>query len=124
MRMMARMMRAIQSSLARWREIVRRQRASGLSLRMFCERAGVPQSSFYAWRRRVEAAPRFAEVRVMSTSGRSERSAPACVDGVSSGIELRWADGRRVVLQRGFDHQTLADLLQVLQNGAAREADA
>lgn len=117
-------MRAIRSSQEKWRDIVRRQRAGGLSVRMFCERTGVPQSSFYAWRRRVEAAPGFAEVRVMPVSSVPERSTPACVDGVPSGIELRLPDGRGVLLQRGFDRQTFLDLLQVLQTCAARKADA
>ena len=35
----------------RWRDVVERQLASGLSGRAFCRRAGLSEASFYAWRR-------------------------------------------------------------------------
>ncbi|MBN1511376.1 MAG: hypothetical protein JXB13_05130 [Phycisphaerae bacterium] len=35
-------------SRARWREIVREQRASGLSVAAFCRRARLSQATFYA----------------------------------------------------------------------------
>lgn len=36
-----------------WRDVVRRQAASGMSIRQFCAKEGVSQPSFYAWRRRL-----------------------------------------------------------------------
>ena len=36
----------------RWREILKRQAGSGLSVREFCATEGVSQPSFYAWRRK------------------------------------------------------------------------
>lgn len=36
-----------------WRELVDRQRLSGLSVRGFCQRELVPEASFYAWRREL-----------------------------------------------------------------------
>ena len=44
-----------------WRERVRRQAASGLSVRRFCEAEGLGEASFYAWRRTLQA--REVEVR-------------------------------------------------------------
>ena len=38
---------------AYWRDQVRRQTSSGLSVRRFCEDAGLSEPSFYAWRRRL-----------------------------------------------------------------------
>jgi hypothetical protein len=40
-----------------WRLRLRRQAASGLSIADFCSREGVSSASFYAWRRRLAAAP-------------------------------------------------------------------
>jgi hypothetical protein len=35
--------------------------------------------------------------------------------GPSSGVEIHWGNGRSVRLHRGFDRQTLADVLGVLE---------
>ena len=34
-----------------WRDVLKRQAASGLSVRAFCEREKLTESAFYAWRR-------------------------------------------------------------------------
>ncbi len=36
-----------------WREVLRRQAQSGLSVAEFCRREGMSQPSFYAWRRTI-----------------------------------------------------------------------
>lgn len=36
-----------------WREMVRRQTKSGLSIRRFCATEGISEPSFYAWRKRL-----------------------------------------------------------------------
>jgi hypothetical protein len=36
----------------RWRQIVKRQAGSGLSIRKFCENEGISHPSFYAWRQK------------------------------------------------------------------------
>ena len=36
-----------------WRLVIEEQGASGLSVRAFCEREGVSEPSFYAWRKRL-----------------------------------------------------------------------
>ena len=101
----------------RWRRIVQQQQSSGLPVMAFCRRAGVPQSSFFAWRRKLRAEATFAEVKL-----------PAEPVVQVGGIELHLPGRRRVVVQPGFDRQTLLDLLHVLDaspSGAAmREADA
>jgi hypothetical protein len=93
-----------------WREILRRQRASGLPVAAFCRQTGVAVSSFYYWRRRVQAPASFTELKVLpppTVSGAYQATTP------SSGIELRLADGCCVIVQRGFDRQTLREVLQV-----------
>jgi integrase len=50
-------------SAAQWREIVRGHAQSGLSVAAYCRRARGPQSSFYAWRRKLRRSASFTEVR-------------------------------------------------------------
>jgi hypothetical protein len=38
---------------AHCRKMVDRQAGSGLSIRQFCEKEGISQPSFYAWRKRL-----------------------------------------------------------------------
>jgi transposase-like protein len=91
-------------SAAQWREIVRGQARSGLSVAAYCRRARVPQSSFYAWRRRLRDAATFAEVRVTSEP-----------TGAAGAIEVRLKGGRCLVVRAGFDRQTLLDLVATLE---------
>jgi transposase-like protein len=93
-------------SVARWREIVRRQSQSGLSVAAYCRRARVSQASFCVWRRKLRDAPTFAEVRV-----RAELA------GDAGALELCLTDGRRIVVRAGFDRQTLLDLVATLEAG-------
>jgi hypothetical protein len=99
----------------RWREIIREQQVGGLSVTAFCRRARVPQSSFFAWRRKLRDAVTFAEVQVAPE--------PACDP---RGIELRLPGGRCVVVRPGFDRRTLLELVDTLERGgiggASREA--
>ena len=58
---------------AKWRQILARQGKSGLSVRVFCRREGLPESAWYAWRRTIqqrdaqrEAAPAFVPLMVQT----------------------------------------------------------
>lgn len=53
---------------AGWREVVARQVSSGLSVRAFCQREGLAESNFYAWRR---------ELRLRDREAVGARSKPA-----------------------------------------------
>jgi hypothetical protein len=123
----------------RWQELVRRWQCSGQTVREFCCSAEVKESAFYWWRRRLArggvrrgeerhvraSVPRgeAAEVRTSPTGSvrvGAARFLPVqvVVDQAResrSGVEIHWDDGRNVRLQRGFDRQTLADVLAVLE---------
>ena len=91
-----------------WRRIIRDQQASGLSVAAFCRRAGVPQSSLYAWKRRLRHVTDFVEVQL-----------PASTALDSSALELRLSGDRHVIVRPGFDRRTLLELVSTLEAGAA-----
>ena len=107
----------------RWRKVIQQQRASGLSVAAFCRRSGVPQASFYAWRRKLENEVNFAEVKLPAGVILKSGGVSATDTGE---IELRLPFRRCVVVRPGFDRQTLVELLQVLEASsfdlATREA--
>jgi transposase-like protein len=101
----------------RWRKIIHRQQVSGLSALAFCRRAGVSPASLYAWRRKLRGEVAFTEVELSPLTTVKP-----------DGIELRLRGQRSIVVQPGFDRQTLIELLAVLEPGpdtmATREASA
>jgi hypothetical protein len=92
-----------------WRRWISQWRASGLSVRTFCDRHGLTTPSFYAWRRTLErrAAEQAAFVAVQVVAGPSP--APA------SALEIALANGRTVRVAPGFDAATVWQLLAVLE---------
>src|SRR5438874_3526694 len=91
----------------KWRELVERQRCSGLSVGKFCARHGIAVPSLYAWRRRLAAGAVFVEAKVAGT-WRPQSS------GV---IEVRLRGGRRVLVRReGFDCELLAEVVRALES--------
>jgi hypothetical protein len=62
---MARRSRGVRRDAAGWQAVVERQAQSGVSRKVFCEREGIPRSSFETWRRRLASraeAARFVEL--------------------------------------------------------------
>ena len=101
------------SSGDKWREIIERQQASGLSAAAFCRQDGVSESSFFAWKRRLgaptaAAAAAFVEAKV-ATAAVAPAGRPAGV------VEVRLRGGRRVRLGRGFDPGLLAEVVVALE---------
>lgn len=92
-----------------WRRWLRRQRESGLSVRVFCDRHGLSEPSFYGWRREIQRrdadAGAFTPVRVVA----DETPTPACC------FEVALVGGRTLRVAPGFDAATLRQLLAVLE---------
>jgi len=91
----------------KWRELVERQRSSGLSVAGFCARRGIGVCSLYAWRKRLAAAPAFVEARLAEVP-----------TGTRSGgvIEVRLRGGRRVRVRREtFDRELLTEVVAALE---------
>lgn len=57
-----------------WREILERQRSSGLSIQRFCVDAGVSQASFYKWRKRLAGQSAGNRPRAKSANSVNQKS--------------------------------------------------
>ena len=103
------MSEAILSVPQKWREVLDRFDASGLSAAAFCRRHAIAESSFFAWRRRLAPRPiasHFVEAKVAAVPVAAR---PAGV------IEIRLRGGRRVRVHRGFDRVLLGEVVAALE---------
>jgi hypothetical protein len=108
-----------------WRRMLRRWQRSGLGVRAFCAEHGLGEPLFYAWRRvvaerdqesaRVHARPR--RDGTDSTSADSPVFVPVrVIDALTPApLEVVLARGRVVRVGRGFDAETLRQLLAILE---------
>jgi len=90
-----------------WRETVAAWRASGLSVRPYCQQHGVREASFYYWRRELQrrdtlsaSSPAFVPVTVVATAT----------------VEVRCPSGHVVSLPNA-DIETLRQLFAALAEG-------
>lgn len=112
-----------------WRRMLRQWRRSGLCVRAFCAEHGLAEPSFYAWRRIVaERDQESARVRAKPERDSVGRAAPAGDDAPvfvpvrvidvathSVAFEVVLERGRVVRVLRGFDANTLRQLLAILE---------
>jgi transposase-like protein len=97
----------------RWREVLSRQAASGLSVREFCKRERLTESQFYAWRRTIaerdgESSPSFVPV-VVSDHPTSDAS-----------IAIELVGGHVLKLPASTPAAWLAELVLALESRDAR----
>ena len=104
-----------------WREIFREQAGSGLSHTDFCRERSIPIPSYYWYRRRLEwtktetARGQTARPAEPSTLVPVRISATSRPSPTAGAIEVVLAGGRCLRVSRGFDRQTLLDLLRLLE---------
>jgi hypothetical protein len=94
-----------------WRRRLREWQRSGLSAAAFCRRYGLAEKYLYRWRR-VLAKRDAEQVDFVPVRLRTETSFQ---DGA---LELVLASGQRLRVARGFDAETLRQLLAVLEEQA------
>lgn len=110
-----------------WREMVRGQSGSGMSVRAWCRRHALTEPAFYWWRRRLAGrnaenpAAAFVPVRVTDDGVAAGVAATDARSAEAGRIEIVLANGRRVHLIGPVDRQALADVLAVLSNDARDE---
>jgi transposase-like protein len=110
--------RADDRTRAQWQKLIAEAARSGQSIRAFCRERRVTEGQFYAWRRRLNG----------SGHGAAWSRAKAAVPGATfalvqqggappepAGVELVWADGRRLRIGPGVDAATLRTVLTVLE---------
>jgi|SRR5579859_1240389 len=90
-----------------WRERMGEHARSGLSVKQFCKERGLPEWSFYAWRKRLrgDEPVRFALVERRTMAGAME--AP---------LELILENGERLRIGAGVDATTLRTVMAVLRS--------
>lgn len=127
-----------------WRDVVRRQTTSGLSVREFCRLEKVGEASFYAWRRTLalrdqettrkkpkrSATPKRSKKRPRrrtpsSTGNGRGHFVPLAVVGKGRSnpgphLEIVTPGDWRVQVPSGFDAETLADVLGMLSTATVR----
>lgn len=99
-----------------WRDLVKRQAASGLSVRAFCQREGLSQASFYGWRRTI--GQRDGTQRTQSPSIQSPAFVPIVVTGGprrETGFVIELIGGRVLRLPEAIATQRLAELVLTLE---------
>jgi hypothetical protein len=110
-----------------WRDVLRRQKQSGLSIRGFCERESLSEARFHWWRRELARRSSVASHGEVKSSQRKlgkvvRRSAavtllPLEVSAVSgaSAIEIVLPSGVLLRIRAGTDTQLLREVLAALQ---------
>jgi len=105
-----------------WRRMIARQPDSGMSVRAWCSKHSVRESSFYWWRRQLArrdaSAPSLVPVRVTADRSTDDAFDVSAVNGSLSRIEIVLPARRRVRLIGPVDRQALTDVLAVLTSAS------
>lgn len=112
--------RADETTQAQWRQRIAEAARSGRSTRAFCREQGVTEGQFYAWRRRLNrqaqgTAPQRSRAAAEMTGATFALVHAATPPPEPAGVELVWADGRRLRIGPGVDAATLRTVLAVLE---------
>jgi hypothetical protein len=104
-----------------WQMVFQEYQISGLSIRAFCEREGLPEPSFYAWRKRLAAnekvSPATAAVavdRLIPVRIVAEDQSQHVVKQASAPMEIRTPSGYTLRLDESVEIRRLSELLCAL----------
>jgi hypothetical protein len=91
-----------------WSKLIAEQEASGQKARPFCRERGIPEYSFYKWRRRLRQSDtvRFALLE----------TAPAPSASPESGLELVLRNGERLRIGNQVEPATLRMVLEAVRS--------
>jgi hypothetical protein len=91
-----------------WSKLIAEQEASGQKARPFCRERGIPEYSFYKWRRRLRQADTV-EFALLETG-------PAAVAIPDSALELMLRNGERLRIANGVEAATLRLVLDAVRS--------
>lgn len=108
----------------RWREILGRQAASGVSIREFCATEGLSQPSFYAWRKKLREPTRDDQLPPAATRRQPSDHGPLFVPvkllESPPALEIIHPLGYRVQLTGEVDPVALRHVIQTLDERGAQ----
>lgn len=104
-----------------WRGVIKKQRASGLSVAEFCRRNDVSVALFYRWRRRLAERDAGDSRKDTGPPDRAEGDVVAQFIPIelppppAAAFEIVRPDGCRVLVPPGFEAADLREILRVLE---------
>ena len=108
-----------------WLELLRRWQQSRLTVRAFCNRHGVSEPNFYAWRRLLRQRGLLQPKAALPPPSRLTPPTPAFVkvsvtaeSQAASAVELVLSERRLLRVSPGFDPDTLLQLVRLLEEPA------
>ncbi len=105
--------RTHEQSIEYWGDVFREHRASGLSIRQFCDERRIVQTQFYKWRKRLTESASTQKKQVPSFVPVTLVDAPT--QARSSQIEILIDGSLSVLVHDGFDAKTLSKVIRVLK---------
>ena len=97
-----------------WQMAVETFKSSGLSIRQFCEKEGLSEASFYAWRKKMTPDGKCEDIK--PDSGQIEPFIRVSMPSESaSTLEFVLLSGNTLRIGSGADRQTLNDVITVLR---------
>jgi hypothetical protein len=105
------MTRRTRKAWTKWRELISKQARSGQTVTAFCRERGLCRSYFFVWKKRLgeDPATKFLEVQLKEAVPSATRD--TCV-------EIRLANGRSLVVGRGFDAEHVRALLALVETAS------
>lgn len=107
-----------------WREMIGRHQQGRLSVRGFCDEHALDERAFFTWRRKLAAMDALGSRPVVRSATLTKASTPTFAQVSLGGavlvndgaVEIVLVNRRRVRVPPGFDHATLAAVLDVLED--------
>jgi len=116
-----------------WRELIERQKTSGLNIVRFCADAGVSQNAFYVWKKRLRVAALEGPATVPRRKYRRKKAAAKSLVPVriipdvshqapaAPAIEIAWPNGIVLRVAPGCDSKTLREVCGLLTSAMKSE---
>lgn len=113
-----------------WRKALARQQESGLNVRRWCSREGLPETAFYFWRRTIAQRDRDANGASLPVRQRSPQAVRRCLPKPmfvpvtlampkEHPIVIRLRGGRVMRLPLGMEARRVAEFVHAIEDASA-----